>query len=524
MGSWGDDLWDQYDAISAHTQDGLDFAEKIGNFARARAKIEIEYGNALRKLTKQYQAEKVYKRKNPDDEMPTTVKAWQTLLAETDDVAKQHESIGETLAAQLVESFKTLIKDKTADRKKILAEGAKLQANLKRQMEDLEKVKQKYEKCCKEAEVAHQTFAKADKELNIKKSDVDKLKNAAQQKKQLAEEANNDYILCVEKTNSIRQSYYNTELPQVLNALQQMDEDRTSQISQLFVSYSEIERGTLSIITSCLNNIREGAEKIDPHGDSALFIEDHKSGFMPPGDVQYQEYGKPQLAVAQSQMRRVGSGQQNKPKAGIFGFGKKKEEERDDFGNLPPEKRKKKIKEKIGELQADIDKEKKGRSGMDHMMEVYTTNPKLADEKAMLDLRAQLGDSDKKLEKLNFDLYKYQCYLEALDSTTGTSASAAPGSPQASRPASSNLLDAAAADQAIAQSVEYTSAAAPQAEEQASLGECRVLYDFSSANEGEMTVYAGEVLAVVERDGSGWVRTMRGEETGYVPETYIEFV
>ena len=42
-------------------------------------------------------------------------------------------------------------------------------------------------------------------------------------------------------------------------------------------------------------------------------------------------------------------------------------------------------------------------------------------------------------------------------------------------------------------------------------------------NEGELTVYSGEELIVIEEDdGSGWTRVMRGQEEGYIPTSYVQ--
>ncbi len=41
-------LQDQYDQIAVHTQKGIDFLEKYGNFVDQRCKIEQEYATKLR--------------------------------------------------------------------------------------------------------------------------------------------------------------------------------------------------------------------------------------------------------------------------------------------------------------------------------------------------------------------------------------------------------------------------------------------------------------------------------------------
>ena len=45
-----DSLQDQYDNIAVHTQKGIEFLERYGNFIRDRCTIELEYAGKLRFL------------------------------------------------------------------------------------------------------------------------------------------------------------------------------------------------------------------------------------------------------------------------------------------------------------------------------------------------------------------------------------------------------------------------------------------------------------------------------------------
>lgn len=192
----------------------------------------------------------------------------------------------------------------------------------------------------------------------------------------------------------------------------------------------------------------------------------------------------------------------------------------EDFADLPPEKRKKKIAQKIGELEAEIAKEQKKKESLDNMIKLYTEKPQLADEKAMTEARSQLGETAKVMETLNRELYKFQCYLAAFEniSTSSSSASASPSpatSPAPVKSAKPLSAPSAASKQQLQESFD----------EDFSNGEtrqCRVLYNFEPSGEGELAIFANENLLLLENDGSGWVRVARGDEEGYVPETYIE--
>ncbi|KJE93492.1 hypothetical protein CAOG_04278 [Capsaspora owczarzaki ATCC 30864] len=501
--TWGDELWDQNDAIANHTQEGVEFLNTYAKFLKERARIESEFGGSIRKLVKQFVSDTIpTKKKGEADEQSTGMRAWATLLSETEDIAKQHEVIGETLSNSLVEPAKNLAKDVSAERKKHLAESARLQANMKKQLDDLDKVKKNYEKCCKEAEAAKIAYEKAGKDMNMTKAQEDKFKVTWQQKQKLAEDAQAEYLIMVEKTNQVRKTYYYTDMPSVFTAMQRMEEDRTAKMATMFAQYADVERSTMSIVTTCLNNMTTEAGKVQPSRDTQLFIEDHKSGFQIPADVQYAEYGAKAVAPPPSAaIARVGT--TKKKTGGLFGK-KKKDDGSDDFSDLPPEKRKKRIGQKITELETEIGKEQKKKDSLDNMIKLYTEKPQLADEKAMAEARQQLAETAKTMDSLGKELYKFQCYLAAFENMAG----GAPATP--SRGGISRMESASSSQQ--------------DEDEDFPTQSCRALYDFAASGEGELSLTANETLTLLENDGSGWARVARGDDEGYVPESYIEII
>jgi len=48
-----------------------------------------------------------------------------------------------------------------------------------------------------------------------------------------------------------------------------------------------------------------------------------------------------------------------------------------------------------------------------------------------------------------------------------------------------------------------------------------VFFLFLGSNEGEISVFAGEELVIVEDDDGGWTRILRGDEEGYIPTSYV---
>ena len=82
---------------------------------------------------------------------------------------------------------------------------------------------------------------------------------------------------------------------------------------------------------------------------------------------------------------------------------------KEDYSDLPPNQRRKKLTSKIQELQQKINQETAARDGLMKMKVVYEANSLLGDP---MTVEGQLNESEHKLEKLKIELKKYQTYLE----------------------------------------------------------------------------------------------------------------
>lgn len=82
---------------------------------------------------------------------------------------------------------------------------------------------------------------------------------------------------------------------------------------------------------------------------------------------------------------------------------------KDDFSDLPPSQRKKKLLSKIQEIQQKIYQEQGARDGLIKMKGVYENNSLLGDPQTV---QNELRECEHKLEKLKNELRKYQILLE----------------------------------------------------------------------------------------------------------------
>ncbi|XP_037038980.1 formin-binding protein 1-like isoform X3 [Bradysia coprophila] len=583
--NWGTELWDQYDNLASHTQRGIEFLDKYGNFVRDRCTIEQEYAAKLRRLVKNYQP----KKKEEDDNEFTSYQAFKNVLKEIGDLAGQREVVAESLQIQVSNAITLLSKNLREERKKTLTEGSNLTQNLTAQVLALDRAKKNYEKAYRDSEKALENYQRADADLNLSRAEVEKQRHNMTIKSQQSDDAKNEYANQLQKTNKLQQQHYESALPDVFNRLQEIDEKRTRGLKEFIKGAADAESSVAPIIARCLEGVVIAAESIDEKEDSHKAVEKYQSGFLPPGDIPFEDLSKmdPDLSNhsqyhsatnVNNHMTHRGTIGANKLKKrtgifGIFSSNKKLLEAcitvkntlstdgmKEDYSDLPPNQRRKKLTSKINELKHKIVQETAAHDGLMKMKSVYEANSLLGDP---MSVEGQLNESAHKLEKLKVELRKYQQYLEQANSvqiaqhspqshrnlqngqrmsrhSNGSgenedgddqpddagSLSSSSASPESGLGTSHTSLpgsgQGSANDQVMNEDMYY------EAEPLQALGTCKALYPFDATSEGSIPMSENEELQVIELDqGDGWTRVRRctgpnGWEEGFVPTSYIE--
>ncbi|XP_008004138.1 formin-binding protein 1 isoform X16 [Macaca nemestrina] len=541
--SWGTELWDQFDNLEKHTQWGIDTLEKCIKFVKERTEIELSYAKQLRNLSKKYQPKK--NSKEEEEYKYTSCKAFISTLNEMNDYAGQHEVISENMASQIIVDLARYVQELKQERKSNFHDGRKAQQHIETCWKQLESSKRRFERDCKEADRAQQYFEKMDADINVTKADVEKARQQAQIRHQMAEDSKADYSSILQKFNHEQHEYYHTHIPNIFQKIQEMEERRIVRIGESMKTYAEVDRQVIPIIGKCLDGIVKAAESIDQKNDSQLVIEAYKSGFEPPGDIEFEDYTQPMKRTVSdnSLSNSRGEGKPDlkfggKSKGKLWPFIKKnKGATPEDFSNLPPEQRRKKLQQKVDELSKEIQKEMDQRDAITKMKDVYLKNPQMGDP-ASLDHK--LAEVSQNIEKLRLETQKFEAWLAEVEGRLPAR------SEQARR--QSGLYDSqnpptvnnCAQDRESSPDGSYTEEQSQESEVKVlatdfddefddeeplpAIGTCKALYTFEGQNEGTISVVEGETLYVIEEDkGDGWTRIRRNEdEEGYVPTSYVE--
>ncbi|XP_032424826.1 formin-binding protein 1 isoform X19 [Xiphophorus hellerii] len=468
------DCWshtkDQFDNLEKHTQWGIEFVEKYNKFVKERSEIEINYAKQIRNLSKKYQPKK--NSREEEESKYTFCRAFFTTLNELNDYAGQHEVIAENLTSQIFIELTRYLQELKAERKTHFHDGRKAQQYIESSWKQLESCKRRFERDCKEADRAQQYFEKMDADINVTKADVEKrglnkARQQAQMRHQMASDSKGDYSSYLQKFNQEQNDHYHTIIPNIFQKLQDMEEKRIERVGACMKTFAEVDRQVLPIVGKCLDGMTTAAESIEPKTDSQQVVESFKSGFEPPSDVEFEDYGQAmkrtvsENSLSNSKESKEKPAGKSKPKLWPFIKNKNKSPKQhkeplshrlndfmaskpkmhclrslrrglslklitlnshvrsliegsgpEDFSHLPPEQRRKKLQGKIDDLNKDIHKEMDQRDALTKMKDVYIKNPQMGDPASVDPRLTEIGQN---IEKLQSEVQKFEGWLAEVE-------------------------------------------------------------------------------------------------------------
>ncbi|KAG7282417.1 hypothetical protein CRUP_029738 [Coryphaenoides rupestris] len=585
--SWGTELWDQFENLEKHTSWGIDFLERYTKFVKERADIELSYAKQIRSLSKKYQAKKNCKEE--EESRYSWCRSFGSTLRELNDYASHREALAQNLHTYIVSELVRYTQDLKTERKSHFQDGRRAQQHIENSWKQLESSKRRFERDCKEAERAQQNFDKIDTDNS--KADGEKrcslkARQTAQQKQQAAEDSKQDYMTSLKQFNQDQQQHYHTLVPVIYQRIQDMEERRIDRLGESMRSLAEVERKVLPIISRCLDGMTHAAESVQSRVDSQQVVEVFKTGFEPPGDVEFEDHSAPmRRSISESSYldnraerrhsRRNSRGRlwpfirKNKPPPppptspspggetsspqspppsarepiaqrlnDLMSSGSRTRKQclrslkrggsgSEDFSHLPAEQRRKKLQNRISSIGVEVQREREQRDALAKLREVYQRSPEMGDASS---LDSQIEEASQRLDRLQKEMHRHQGWLQETESRLVD---------HGGRRQSGGCHDTRQQQPGFTRRTSTTTRAllAEKADTEDNTAELHLKSrssefddDFDedeplpSQNEGTISMVEGELLSVVEEDkGDGWTRVRRDQdEEGYVPTSYIK--
>nr|XP_023674826.1 formin-binding protein 1-like [Paramormyrops kingsleyae] len=531
--SWGTELWDQFDNLEKHTQWGIEFLEKYSKFVKERIEVEQTYGKLLRNLARKYSP------KRGKDEEPrfSACLSFNTVLNELNSYAMQREVMVEEMSEKVQGELLKFSQELRSERKRHFQDVRKATQHIEQCLKLMDSSKKKFEREWKEAEKLQMNLEKLEHDCNTTKLDVDKARTQLNARLHVVEESKNEYASQLQNFNQEQRKHFTVSLPQIYQGLQDLDEKRSLTLGGSYKALAGVEQQISPIISKCLEGMVNAGNSVDVKKDSAVVVEMYKSGLEAPGDYPFEDFTQgatrprgrtgsdcipavPKMDGVTSDGKQIMSKTKNK----LWLFGKKpmKNSTLEDYNNLPPEQRHRKLQQRLSELKKELQKELDQRDGMVKMKDVYEKNPNLGDSTV---IETSISENSATIERLQTEIARIESLL--LETKGGQS------SPGGTNHSSDDCHPAGSPEDTMYEDLtggfqEFDDDEFENDDEvptpSLSYGCVKALYPYDGKDEGSLVIHANEVLNIIEKDkGDGWTRVsnQRGK-AGYVPTSYLE--
>uniref|UniRef100_G3UC02 F-BAR and double SH3 domains protein 2 n=1 Tax=Loxodonta africana TaxID=9785 RepID=G3UC02_LOXAF len=283
---------EQMTKLQAKHQAECDLLEDMRTFSQKKAAIEREYAQGIQKLASQY-LKRDWPGVKADDrnDYRSMYPVWKSFLEGTMQVAQSRISICENYKNFISEPARTVRSLKEQQLKRCVDQLTKIQTELQETVKDLAKGKKKY---FETEQMAHAVREKADIEaksklslfqsrISLQKASV-KLKARRSECNSKATHARNDYLLTLAAANAHQDRYYQTDLVNIMKAL---DGNVYDHLKDYLIAFSRTELETCQAVQNTFQFLLETSSKVIRDYNLQLFLQEN-AVFHKPQPFQFQ--------------------------------------------------------------------------------------------------------------------------------------------------------------------------------------------------------------------------------------------
>ncbi|XP_071620172.1 F-BAR and double SH3 domains protein 2 isoform X3 [Heliangelus exortis] len=476
---------EQMTKLQAKHQAECELLEDIRAFSQKRAAIEKEYAQSIQKLASQYlKKDWLGMKADERSDYRSMYSVWKSLLEGTMQVAQSRLNICENYKNLISEPARTVRCFKEQQLKKCVDQLTRIQAELQETVKDLAKGKKKY---FETEQMAQAVREKADIEaksklslfqsrISLQKASV-KLKARRSECNSKAIHARNDYLLTLAAANAHQDRYYQTDLVNIMKAL---DGNVYDHLKDYLMAFSRTELETCQAVQNTFQFLLETSSRSRQLESETGTTEEHSLN---------KEARKWATRVAREHKNIIHS--------------QRTLEELECHGPVMSEQTRAELEQKIDEARESIRK-----------AEII----KLKAE-ARLDLLKQIGVSVDTWMKSAMNQV-----MEELENERWATL------PSVTNNGSLHLINA---DTEKEEGEEFEdsmdvfddSSSSPSGTLRNYPLTCKVVYSYKASQPDELTIEEHEVLEVIEDgDMEDWVKARnKAGQVGYVPEKYLQF-
>ncbi|XP_046426363.1 SLIT-ROBO Rho GTPase-activating protein 1-like isoform X1 [Neodiprion virginianus] len=278
---------------------------ELQDFFRRRAELELDYSKSLDKMARAIQLKhKEQKQKREQWPLFSSFACWQQLVNETKSLSRDHAALSEVYSTHLVGRLNQVMEDVQRINRRCRDIGYETHEEILRVLHELHttmKTYQAYQAESRQAEtklrVAEQQRTKLEvaiappeklarsKKYKLIEKEVNKRKAKHTESKLKALKARNEYILCLEASNTTIHKYFVDDLSDLIDC---MDFGFHNCVARALLMHCSAEEGRQRSLQQGAEQLAACVGSLDSRADKQRFLESHHVAFMIPKKFEFQ--------------------------------------------------------------------------------------------------------------------------------------------------------------------------------------------------------------------------------------------
>uniref|UniRef100_T1JH98 Nostrin n=1 Tax=Strigamia maritima TaxID=126957 RepID=T1JH98_STRMM len=524
MSLFKDSFWGNrgFDELRRYIKQGSDFCKDIASVLQERSELEANYAKGLSKL-----ANKIAR--SSRDNVGSLAQAWQIASSEMEAEGELHKDLALALVEEVVKPLRLLIENQHKVRKNV---DSVVDKNAKT-LQDLRNSEIKSKKMCctngKECErVQDQVVeARVGKGRIVSDKDVLKLETKLRKTEDAMKKADNEYYaLCVNAERA--RLDWESSVYRGSTSFQALEEERIEHMQEVLQKYTNRLSQVGPKLVEGYSRLNDAANSIDIASDIQTIISQKATGANIPEQILPHFFAE-------------------------------------DMSNKMNKDRRRECVEKfLLLLKHDIERERRGKQGVENLARVFQDTPNFADEEAQQDVHEKIQHIKVLLTYLEATRYKLQCSLADIEKRPRPShflskhmeqhkdkqgtmqtilkvpswvRSERRNSEQGSQCSGSpDIGDRGAGDGTAVINEDYDEFDAYETESiygnlntvdiprslKKSVGRCKVIYDYTANLHDELSIKQGDLINIHEKVDSDWWKGELNGSIGIFPAIYVE--
>lgn len=486
-----------FEELRKYIKQGSEFCKEVATIIHERSDLETHYAKNLQKLGGKLL-------KAASNNIGTLAEGWKAVATTMEEEAELHKNLGVALLEEISKPLKLLVEAQTKARKPIETTVDKTLKALTEKRTEEYRAKKTAFTCAKEYEKGEDSRNDA-KTGNKKYSDKDKIKleKKCDQFIKTLKKADKEYCELCEKAETARLEW-DISVSKGSSQLQSLEEERISKMSEYLNQYNSHMSVMGPKITQSCDRLHETVISVDLKGD------------------------------LQNAVQQRGTGQVTSEQILIDCYAE------DMQFSMKPERRKNSLQNYLLYIRQSIERERKGREGVEKLLEVYNQRPGFADPETQEETKQRLlqvthmmnfleashlklANSFAKLDGQPKMDHKFAQYIETTRDKQGLQTSSLKLPTNLANEGNSGYdVTSVTLTTLAGQGDQNETGFADDEFETESIGRCRAIYDYDATHSDEMSIKQGDIINLYEKQEDGWWQGECGGHVGIFPATYVE--